>query len=68
MNYAMSAYKDYLLRVWESRLKRFSYSSSTDDRDMRLARIGLLISVAIIGVLGVAEIAFLIELLWDLLR
>jgi hypothetical protein len=41
-------------------------SQSREDRDSALARVGLAISVSLLGVAAIVEIAFLVVLLWHL--
>ena len=64
----MSVYKEYLAGVWGSRLNRAGYQSSLEDRQVRLARFGMIISAALVILMGISEIIFLCLFLWYLFR
>ncbi len=56
------------VKIWNAFSARhillWNASQSREDRDAALARIGLAISVSLLGVGALAEIAFLVVLLW----
>jgi hypothetical protein len=58
-------------KIWNAFSARhilFWYASpSLEDRESRLARIGLVTSFTLLGIAGIVEIAFLILLLWQFL-
>jgi hypothetical protein len=67
----MSAYKEYLLSVWESRLKHYGYGSADtpkrEQQELRFARIGLVVAISLIAFMGISELVFVGLLIWQLL-
>jgi hypothetical protein len=57
-------------RIWNSFSARhtlfWSALPSREHRNFRIARTGLVISLTLLGIAGVVEIAFLAALLWQL--
>jgi hypothetical protein len=56
-------------RIWNAYSARhtlfWSDSPAREERDFRLARIGLVVSITLLGIVGFVEIAFLATLLWQ---
>jgi hypothetical protein len=64
----MSAYKEYLLSVWESRFGRLGEQYSLNDRHLLLARFGMIIAATLMILTGIFELFFFCQFLWDLFR
>jgi len=43
-------------------------SPSEEERDYRVAKFGFYLSIVLVGLLGFAELAFLLVLLWDFVK
>ncbi len=57
-------------KIWEALNNRLNpikeFSEKYTERSLRWSRVGLVLSVILIGMVGILEIVFLVVFLWDL--
>jgi|WetSurMetagenome_2_1015567.scaffolds.fasta_scaffold1794692_2 hypothetical protein len=64
----MGAYKEYLVSAWESRLKQLGHVSPLEERELRLARVGMIIATTFLVLMGISEVLFFGMIFWYMIR